>query len=286
LEGDKIEFIEVASESKPYAVKPTASIVAEFLDCEARAADVEFACKAGTHSLLNAINAVKGEANYALAIGTDAAQASPGDELELFVGEGGVAFVVGKTSPIALVEAHTSYTSDTPDFWRKDGELYPKHLGRFTGEPGYFEHVERAAKKLMEKQKVKPKDVDYVIFHQPNPKFPRRAAKNLGFKEEQVEPGMVVEKVGNLYSASSLLGLAKVLDEAKAEETIMVVSYGSGAGSDALLLRTTRSIERKRRNIRRSVKSWIGEEDEENLVFIDYGKYLRYKGVLEKSQLH
>jgi hydroxymethylglutaryl-CoA synthase len=281
IKGKEIKFIEVGSESKVYAVKPTASIVAGLLKAEdCLACDNEFACKAGTHAMINGFNFVKINKGYALAIGSDSAQGKPGDELELTVGDGACSFIIGEKEPIAIIEGYASYTTDTPDFWRNEGDKFPKHAARFSGEPAYYKHIINATKKLMEKLDLKVEDIDFVVFHQPNSKFPRVVGKKLGFKEEQIEPGIVFDFIGNTYSACSLLGLAKVLDVARAWQRILVVSYGSGAGSDAISLLTTSNIERKRANIERSVKSWLGEEDKENLIFGDYGLYLKNKGII------
>jgi len=46
-----------------------------------------------------------------------------------------------------------------------------------------------------------------------------------------------VAKFGNTYSGSSPVGLAAVLDVAKPDERVLIVSYGSGAGSDNLEIR-------------------------------------------------
>ncbi|MCD6421053.1 MAG: hydroxymethylglutaryl-CoA synthase, partial [Thaumarchaeota archaeon] len=53
IDPGKIEAIHVGSESKPYAVKPTGTIVAEAIGANPSklAADFEFACKAGTEAL-------------------------------------------------------------------------------------------------------------------------------------------------------------------------------------------------------------------------------------------
>jgi hydroxymethylglutaryl-CoA synthase len=281
INGNEIGFIEIGSESKVYAVKPTASIVAGLLKTEnCMACDNEFACKAGTHAMINAHNFVKVNGSFALGIGADSAQGKPGDELELTVGDGAASFVIGDKNPIAIIEGYASYTTDTSDFWRNEGEKFPKHAGRFSGAPAYYKHVTNAAKILMEKLNLKPEDIDFVVFHQPNGKFPRFAGKLLGFKSEQIEPGMVFDWIGNTYSACSPLGLAKVLDIAAPHQRILIVSYGSGAGSDAISLVTTPAIDEKRERIERSVKSWLGEEDRDNLIFGEYGLYLKNKGII------
>ncbi|MCK4429550.1 MAG: hydroxymethylglutaryl-CoA synthase [Candidatus Aenigmarchaeota archaeon] len=281
IKGEEIKFIEVGSESKVYAVKPTASIVADLLKTEdCLACDNEFACKAGTHSMINAYNFVRANGGYGIGIGADSAQGAPGDELELTAGDGSAAYLLGDKNPIAIIEGFCSYTTDTSDFWRNEGEKYPKHAGRYSGDPAFYKHTTNAAKNIMKKLNMKPEDFDYVIFHQPNGKFPRVVGKKLGFTHEQVEPGIVVDWIGNTYSANSLLGLAKVLDIAAPYQRILIVSYGSGSGSDAISMITTSEIEKKRNRIERSIKSFIGEEDKNNLIIGEYGLYLKNKGII------
>lgn len=281
IEKKNIGFIEVGSESKIYSVKPTASIIAGLLGIsKCFASDLEFACKAGTQAMVNSFNFVKVNGGFGLAIGSDSAQGAPNDALELTAGDASTAYIFGNKNPIAVVEGYESYTTDTTDFWRNEGEKFPKHAGRFSGEPAYYKHTMNAAKLLFEKLKFGPADFDYVIFHQPNGKFPRVVGKKLGFSDEQVEPGIVFDWIGNTYSANSLTGLAKVLDMAAPYQRILVVSYGSGAGSDSISLVTTPAIDEKRKNISRSVKSWIGEVDKENLIVTDYPIYLRNKGII------
>ena len=210
IDGKTLKFIEVGSESKAYAVKPTASIVAGMLKASAAfAADNEFACKAGTQSLMNAYNFVSVNGGFALAIGADSAQGAPNDVLEMTAGDASAAFILGSQKPIAVIEDMVSYTTDTADFWRNEGDKFPKHAGRFSGDPSFYKHAINAARHLMNKLKLEPKDFDYVIFHQPNAKFPRVAAKILGFTTEQVEPGIVFDWIGNTYSANSLLGFSR-----------------------------------------------------------------------------
>lgn len=285
----------VGSESNPYAVKPIASKVAQVLKLgeedivdgvqSVDAIDTEFACKAATSMFKDAASIVyypQAKTPYAMVIGTDNAQAAPrgepGGELDLFVGYGGCAFIFGMQDVIAEIEGWYSCTSDTPDFWRRDQEPYPRHGGRFTGDPAYFKHIRKAAKKLMEQLNLKPKDVDYFVSHQPNLRFPAKIARELGFREEQYSPGLKVGKFGNTYSGSSPIGLAAVLDKAKPNERVLIVSYGSGAGSDAYSLITTSQITEKRGRQRFTVER---QAESDFIEYVDYATYRKLKRGLD-----
>jgi hydroxymethylglutaryl-CoA synthase len=129
----------------------------------------------------------------------------------------------------------------------------------------------------MQRLGTKPTDYDYVVLHQPNGKFPLRAARILGFKKEQVLPGLVVQRIGNTYSGSSLIGLAAVLDQAKPGDRILLTSYGSGAGSDSFSLIVTENIEEKR-NLAPSVNFYI--ERSHYITYSIYSKYLnQFRGL-------
>lgn len=242
IDPKNVEAVFVGSESHPYAVKPTSAMLVTALKLNpfCRAADLEFACKAGTAALqIVAAMAESKQIKFGLAIGSDTAQSKPGDALEYSAAAGAAAFVVGlptKAQPgICSIDATLSYTSDTPDFWRGNRDRYPTHAGRFTGEPAYFHHVETATKKILAETKLTPADFSHIILHMPNAKFPLQAAKKLGFTAEQLKAGFIVPTIGNTYSACSPLGLAEVLQIAKKDQRILLVSYGSGAGSDAFV---------------------------------------------------
>jgi len=273
-----IRAVWVGSESHPYAVKPTSTVVAEAIGATPAtlAGDWEFACKAGTEALQAALGLVgSGMGRYAMAIGMDTAQARPGDALEYTAAAGGAAYLVGPADEaLALFEGSYSYVTDTPDFWRRAHQHYPSHGGRFTGEPAYFRHILAGAEGLMEAMGTQPGDYTHVVFHQPNAKFPRTAGKKLGFSPEQMQVGLLSNEIGNTYSGSSLIGLSAVLDVAAPGDRVLLVSYGSGAGSDAISLRVTEAIEERQANAP-ATQAYIARR-----VEIDYGTYVRLSGKL------
>lgn len=274
---NQIESLLVGSESHPYAVNPTSTIVGEILGIGKNylAADLEFACKAATAGIeLTAGLVASGQIKQGLVIGTDTAQSKPHDALEYTSASGAAAFLMGSSNLVATLSDFTSFSSDTPDFWRRDGIRYPSHAGRFTGEPAYFAHVMGAALRLFEKAKIKPKNISYCVFHMPNAKFPREVAKRLGFTEEQLAPSLIVDAIGNPYSASSTLGLCAVLDIAKPGDTIFMVSYGSGAGSDAFLWNVGPGITKIQKYREKSGNLFTQQNGRKN--YISYVEYLKH----------
>jgi hydroxymethylglutaryl-CoA synthase len=281
IDAQDIRAVWVGSESHPYAVKPTSTIVAEAIGAvpNTQAADWEFACKAGTEAMQAAIGFVgSGMARYALSIGMDTAQGRPGDALEYTAAAGGAAIVIGPgDEAVAIIEGSYSFVTDTPDFWRRAHANYPSHGDRFTGEPAYFKHVIGAAQALMEALERTPADYQWAVFHQPNEKFPRRVAQMLGFAQEQIEPGLLSPRIGNTYAGSAVIGLTAILDVAKPGDRILVVSYGSGAGSDAFSLVVTDKLDITR-NAAPKTEDYIARRIE-----IDYATYTRYRDKLKMS---
>lgn len=277
---DALGAVFVGTESKPYAVKPTSTMVAQALGQHyTLAADLEFACKAGTEAMQVITGLVgSGMIEAGLAVGMDTAQGRPGDDLEYTAASGGAAYVIGRRDrkAIAVIDCSTSFVSDTGDFWRRSHERYPRHLSRFTGEPAYFFHIESAVRTLFRETGHKAGDFKYAVFHQPNPRFPVEVATRLGFTMEQIKAGLLNPIIGNTYAGSSPIGLAAVLDEAKPGDKILLASFGSGAGSDAFCIEVLEGITRTR-GINPTVKSML-----QRSVKIDYSTYSKFRDKLHK----
>ena len=282
IQPNEIGAVFVGTESKIYTVKPTATVVAEALGITPTtlASDYEFACKAGTEATQTCIGLVgSGMIKAALAIGSDIARGRPGDELEYTAGAGAAALILARSGiyeDVAEIEGTYSFVTDTPDFWRREGQIYPMHYYRFTGEPAYFYHSRESALRLMNELGLKPSDFKYAVFHQPNSKFPQEVAKSLGFTAEQIKPGLLVPLIGNSYAASSLLGLTATLDIAKPGDRILITSFGSGAGSDAMSIIVKDGIESKR-DLAPKTMDYITRRR-----YVDYALYAKHRSKYNK----
>jgi hydroxymethylglutaryl-CoA synthase len=282
IDPREIGAVYIGSESHPYAVKPSGTVLAEAIGAtpEVHTADFEFACKAGTEGMFVALSLVKaGEIKYGLAVGADTSQGAPGDALEYSAAAGAAAFIFGRENVVAEALQTFSYTTDTPDFWRREYQYYPQHGGRFTGEPAYFKHIMGAANGIMAKAAMKPSDFKYVIFHQPNGKFPLRVGELLGFEKKQIEPGWLVNILGNTYSGSSPLGLTATLDISKPGDLILIVSYGSGAGSDAFIFKVTERIDEVR-DLAPKTRDILTK----NRYYLEYGVYAKFRQKIKKAE--
>ena len=118
---------------------------------------------------------------------------------------------------------------------------------------------------------MEAEDFAYAIFHMPNGKFPQRAGKTLGFTKEQMEPGWIVPWMGNTYSGSSPTGLSATLDVAKPGDNILLVSFGSGAGSDGFVFKVTDEIDRVR-DLAPSFRSMLDGHKK----YLNYGEYVKH----------
>lgn len=275
IDPKNIGALYIGSESHPYAVKPSGTVVAEAIgatpDCHC--ADFEFACKAGSEAMFVALNLVKAkQMAYAVGIGADTSQGAPGDALEYSAAAGAAAFIMGVENVAAEIVETYSYMTDTPDFWRREYQHYPRHAGRFTGDPAYFAHTLGAANGILKKAGMQPSDFAHAVFHQPNGKFPLRAGKKLGFSDKQLEVGLLSPTLGNTYSGASPLGLTAVLDIVRPGDYVLMVSYGSGSGSDAFIWKITERITA----IQPLAVSTRVQLDQ-NKKYIDYGTYAKFR---------
>ncbi len=276
-----IGMIVVGSESKPYSVKPTATNIQSFLgiDEDIICYDAEFACIAAGMQIKSAIALIKsGEIESALIIGADVSQGKPGDPLDLDTGAGGACFVISKYNVILEYIGMNFHVGDHPDFARRAGCPYPFHGYGLTGKPSYFAFQENAIEKTLIKYNIHPDRLKAATFHQPNHNFLRKEVKKLGLDIEsrikkELMPCIIgdpVKKIGNTYSAATMLGLAAIVNEPRhyfkideltaqklgfpdpkkpsltleAGDIVLAGWYGSGAAGGCVLFEVTENYQK------------------------------------------
>lgn len=282
-ENSEVEALYYGTCTNPYDSRPSGTVALEALNLPytTKCLDVQFSTKSGTAAMLEAYAAVKaGLAKNALAIGADTIDrhTAPGDLLESCAGAGAGAVVIGSEKVVAEIDGIETYSTDISDGFRVEGERYIRTgllIRQDKYDVGILPHTKAAAENLMKKLGTKPEDYKYVVLQQNTPAITKMDAAALGFTEEQLAPSMYCEMTGDTGSSSAFIGLAKVLEIAKPGDKIFMVSYGFGAGSDAVALTVTENITKLKG------KEKTVEEHIENKVMLDYkmAMKLEYKYV-------
>jgi len=236
--------------TNPYDSRPSSTIVSEAtrIRYSALSSDIQFGGKSGTTAMILATGMVgAGLSKSAIAIGVDTINrhTAPGDMAEPYAGAGAGAVVIGTEDVIATIDAYESYATDLSDSFRVEGERYIKSgmlYGQARNDIGVYDHTVKAGQALLQKLGLTAADYTYCVAQQTAPSVARKIAGKLGFSKEQVESCLFAETIGDTGSASVMIGLAKVLDHAKPGDRIFVVSYGYGAGADAISLTVTDNI--------------------------------------------
>jgi 3-hydroxy-3-methylglutaryl CoA synthase len=279
ISAKELNAIYFGSCTNPYSSGSSGAVIAEALGTvpELLCADCQFTTKSGTAVLQVCLALVEAEIiRYGLAIGSDSLSrhVPPNDALEYSASAGAAAFVVGKEQVIAEIEGMYSYTMLTPEFFRLSGERYIKHGASEDDEYlwGYSRVIRRSVEGYLKKYGCKAEDFVYVALSQPDGQMPLSVSKEIGFSEEQVEPGLIATEIGDCGSASSALSLVAILDQAKPGQRILMISYGFGAGCDVLGIKTTNLLEetRKRRATYPSLRDLIDKKEH-----IDYAQSLK-----------
>ncbi|MBI4361632.1 MAG: hypothetical protein HY558_00500 [Euryarchaeota archaeon] len=191
--------------------------------------------RAGMSALLCAIRAGGG-----LAVASDLPRGRPGSEGEAPTGAGAAALRVDEGGGFAEVEAVASYTEEVgAGRYEAGGEARDTGITAYVREE--YERLTRGAlEAVLGEAGVTPGDLGRVVLQGPDPRTIQRTGKRLGFTEAQMEPAMLLSRLGDTGAAQPILGLVHVLESGGRGQRILVLSYGSGGASDALLLRQTR----------------------------------------------
>lgn len=275
LPPSRITRVALATTSPPYREKLLSGTILEGLGIpnEVFSSDHTTSTRAGTEAFLVGLEHLSANpSGHVLVAVADGPTASMWDAVEHGLGAGAAAFVLSAEALLAEVDGHASYaTEHAGERFRTKEEEGIQDLGvKKFSESAFLTTTSGAASALLKTTGRKPEEYAHVVVQQPDARAPGMVAAKLGFTEAQMATGLVSAYLGDLGAASASVGLAAALDAAKVGDRILVVSYGSGAGADALSLKLVSD--------RKTPFSVRVEADRKE--YVDYVQYLKLKGAI------
>jgi hydroxymethylglutaryl-CoA synthase len=251
----RLGLLVVGSETAKDMSRPLSAFVAEELGLRGaiRSYEVKHACYGGTVALRQALEwresgAARGKA--ALVIAADVALYAPEDPGEPTQGAGAVAFVVDGPTVARVGLESFAHSEPAFDFWRPVGESFPRVDGPLSLDC-YLRATEACFRAWVGDRDPQEAvaELQAVCFHVPFPKMVKKATMRLGesfgwdaaqtaaFFEQKVAPTMGDNRrTGNSYTASLWMSVSGVLAGLAEGKRIGAFSYGSGFGSELLVL--------------------------------------------------
>jgi 3-hydroxy-3-methylglutaryl CoA synthase len=273
----EIDALYFASTSAPYAEKQVASLIATACDLPRRSQTADFtgSARAGVSALLAAANAVRAETrNCVLVAAADARLAAPESDLEGLLGDAAAAVVVGRDRVVAEIVQTASVSEEFTHIWRTDGARFVQAFpGRFSNTYGYASDVGEAVRMVLDAQGLEARAVAKFALYSPDPRAAADLAKQIGFdaKTQLIAPATAV--IGSAGTADALLALGAALDGAAPGDWIVAAGYGEGA--DAVLVRATDELPKRR--AARPWKQWL----DARINLPAYAKYLKLRRIVD-----
>lgn len=272
IDPQTVDALFLATTTAPYIERQNATIIATALDLrrETRNADFANCLRAGTNALLSASDAVNaGSTKSVLVTAADMRLGAPSGENEQNFGSGAAAFLVGNEKVAVEIEGASTISEDMVDTWRSHEEIFVRNWEeRFGRDEGYSKIPVEAAAVVMKKLNLTPKNFAKLCLYGSNSRAHGELGKRMGFLPEQIQ-NPLLDTVGNTGTALPLMILVAAMEEAKAGDRFLVVSWGNGC--DAIVLRATKEIEniKDRRGIKRHL--------EIKRILDNYEKLLRWR---------
>jgi hydroxymethylglutaryl-CoA synthase len=281
LERGKIDGVYFATTTAPYKEKQSAQIIATALDLrrDVYTADFTDTLRAGSIALKAALDAVGSKSmKHVLVVVADSRTAVPRSADEQIFGDGAAALVISGTGLAAKALGNVSIQDEITDVWRTDNDPFPQQWEtRFIISEGYLKVTREAVVTLLQRLKLHPDDFSKVALYGPDPRSHIGAARELGLDTKtQLQDGLFT-LVGNTGAAFAPMLLVGALEEAKAGQKLLFVTYGNGA--DAFAFEVTNSIARARKNMPRGLSKHLASKH----TVDNYEVYTRFRQLLSSE---
>ncbi|MBW1828529.1 MAG: hydroxymethylglutaryl-CoA synthase family protein [Deltaproteobacteria bacterium] len=277
----RIDALNFASTHYPFTEKQGAAMIACISDFPEEIATTDFthSMRAGASALKGALDAAgSGSAGNVMVASADCRVADPGSDLELITGDGSAALLISDTDLIAEFIGSFSMSHDFSDFQRNEGETCFHRMDdlRFVSTYGYKKNVSKCIMGILQKYNLKPGDISKLICPSIEPGVFISTARKMGFDPVSQLQDPFFDKIGYLGSVHPLLMLAAALDEAEADDKILMIACGDGA--EAFVFEVTPEINRIENRGR------IAEMINGGIPFTNYPAYLSTRNSLEKEE--
>lgn len=280
IERSSSDGLYFASTTSPYKEKLSSSIIASALDIRRDAFTGDFAhsVRSGSIALRAGLNALKDGAKKVLVAASDCRLGAPEGDIEVNLGDGAAALMLGTDDLVAELEHSYTHYDDFLDLWRKDADLFIKTWeDRFVVTHGFMQNLQEAVQGILRQSHLKPVDIQKFVFYAPDARYHQTMGRSLGFdlKTQVQEP--FFSKMGNTGSAFALMQLVAALEDSKPGDRVLLACYGDGC--DAYIFKVTDKIGKLKN--RRGMKGHLSSKR----MLPSYEKYLRFKNLTDRQPL-
>ncbi|MDY6968132.1 MAG: zinc ribbon domain-containing protein [Spirochaetota bacterium] len=278
VDRNKIDGLYFATTTSPYAEKMVSTIASTALDFgrNTRTLDFTNSLRSGTGGILAAADAVKaGSLSNIMVTASDTRISQTQGELEQTFGDGAAALIIGDTDVAAEIVDSISISNELIDVWRPSSERFVRMWeDRFGFDEGYSKLIPEIAASIMKKNSISQQDLSRVVITGPTIRRHKGMTRSLGLSPEQTKDS-ILPNVGNTGTALPIMMLVETLEEAKAGDNILVLSYSNGC--DAILLKVTENINKIKD------RSGITGQIASKKILPNYQKYLNFKELVPKA---
>ncbi len=263
------------SVTPPYLDKTNANAIHAALNypSEVFAADMVGSVRSTTA----AVNAALHDRRPVLVTAADVRTGRPGSGDEAQLGDAGAAVMIGSDDDAPVIAEWIGGSSATREFldrWREPGWNYSRVWEERFGESVYKPLVAEAATQAFKDTELSAADIDKVIVTGLHARAVRGAAGAAGVGAVPMAEDLTAA-IGMTGSAHGLLALARTLDDASPDETIMLISLADGC--DVTIFRTTEAIADYTPT--KPVAAQVAEGNDS----LDYAKFLTWRGYLDRE---